>query len=193
MHISYSPPSGRLDSYERQRKHRNKTTVRDGTMGSYKDDHILLQFQHTIMSTRQHTSTVTQYDTLLAQSIVDQNDVWTRHITNPLTEERLQHPLQTDITIMQIYKAQHYTTLITHSNGYYYYDGLGLAVPHTVSYLHDHLRQSYGDSSMPPALQDESPTVYTPYTPQRTYDWSCTMHMLLTSLSSIYKGRVPII
>ena len=84
--------------------------------GAYKDDHSVLLFQQTIMSTRQHTNTVTQYDTLLAQSIVNQNDVWTRQITNPLTEERLLHPLQNDITILQIYNAQHYTTLITYKN-----------------------------------------------------------------------------
>jgi len=44
--------------------------------GAYKDDHNALLFQQTILSTRQqHTHTVTQYDTLLAQSIVDQNDI----------------------------------------------------------------------------------------------------------------------
>ena len=42
---------------------------------AYKDDHTVLKFQQAIMSTRQHTRKVTQYDTLLAQSIVDQNDV----------------------------------------------------------------------------------------------------------------------
>ena len=92
------------------------------------------------MSTRQHTNTVTQYDTLLAQSIVNQNDVWTRQVTIPLTEERLLHPLQNDITILQIYNAQHYTTLITDKNLYYYYDGLGHAIPQTVSHLHTHMR-----------------------------------------------------
>ena len=81
------------------------------------------------MSTRQHTNTVTQYDALLAHSIVNQNDVWTRQITNPLTEERLLHPLHNDITILQIYNAQHYTTLITDKNLYDYYDGLGHAIP----------------------------------------------------------------
>ena len=138
------------------------------------------------MRTRQHANTVTQYDTLLAQSIVDRNDVWTRQITNPFTAERLQHPLHNDITIMEIYNAQRYTTLITDNNRYYCYDGLGHAVPHTVSRLHDHLRQWYGDSAMPPALQNESPTVHTPYTPQQTDGWNCAMHILLTSLSTIY-------
>ena len=76
---------------------------------------------------------VTQYETLLAQSIVDYNDVWITQVTNPLTEERLQHPLQNDITIMQIYNAQHYTTLITKNARYYFYDGLGMAVPTTIT------------------------------------------------------------
>ena len=57
--------------------------------GAYKDDHNVLTFQQTIMLTRQYPNTVTQYDTLLAQSIVEQNDVWTRQVTNPLTGERL--------------------------------------------------------------------------------------------------------
>jgi hypothetical protein len=92
--------------------------------GSYKDDHIVLTFQQAIMSTKHHPQTVTQYDTLLAQSVVDHNDVWTRQVTNPLTEEPLQHPLQNDIIIMQIYHAQHYTTLLTDNDRYYCYDGL---------------------------------------------------------------------
>ena len=92
------------------------------------------------MSTRQNTTKVTQCDTLLAKSIVDHNDVWTKQVTNPLIEERFQHPLQNNITIMQIYNAQHYTTLITDNDRYYYYDGLRMAVPMTVTHLHDHPR-----------------------------------------------------
>jgi hypothetical protein len=92
---------------------------------AYKDDHSVLTFQQTIMLTKQPPTTVTQYDTLLAHSIVDQNDLWLRQVTNPLTGERFQHPLQNNITIMQIYNAQHYTTLITDNNTCYYYDGLG--------------------------------------------------------------------
>ena len=110
-----------------------------------------------------------------------------------LTEERLQHPLQTDINIMQIYNAQHYTTLITDNDRYYSYDGLGFAVPNTVSHLHEHMRQWYGDSTKPPVLRVESPTVHNPYTPPQTDGWSYAMHMLLTSLSTIYQGQVPIL
>ena len=69
---------------------------------AYKDDHNVLTLQQTIMLTRQIPATVTQHDTLLAQSIVDQNDVWIRQVTNPLIGERLQHPLQNNIIIMQI-------------------------------------------------------------------------------------------
>ena len=108
--------------------------------GSYKDDHRVLTFQHAIISTRPFPQNVTQYDTLLAQSIVDQSDVWIKQVTNPLTRERLQHPLQNDITILQIYHAQHYTTLITYKDKYYYDDGLGLTVPNTISHMHEHLR-----------------------------------------------------
>ena len=135
----------------------------------------------------------TQYDTLLAQSIVDQNNVWIRQVTNPLTGERLQHPLQNKITIMQIYNLQHYTTLITNNKNYYYYDGLGNPMPNTVTYLHNHLRQMYGSSLKPPALHKFSPTVHTPYTPRQMDGWSCAMHVLLTSLSAIYQSRVPIL
>ena len=108
--------------------------------GSYKDDHNVLTFQQAIISTRPFPQNVTQYDTLLAQSIVDQNDVWIKQVTNPLTRERLQHPLQNDITILQIYHAQHYTTLIIDKDKCYYYDGLGLTVPNTISHMHEHLR-----------------------------------------------------
>ncbi len=136
--------------------------------GAYKDDHIVLTFQQPRMHTRQYPNTFTQFDTLLAQSIVEQNDVWTRQVTNPLTEEHPQHPLQNPITIMQIYNSQHYTTLITDNNDYYYYDGLGLPVPHIVTHLHNHMRQWYGSSSMPPALRTYSHKVHIPYTPQQT-------------------------
>ena len=39
--------------------------------GAYKSDHSVLTFQQTIMHTRQYPNTFTQYDTLLAQYIVD--------------------------------------------------------------------------------------------------------------------------
>jgi hypothetical protein len=97
--------------------------------GEYKDDHNTLHFQEAILSTNAHLHTVTQYDTMLAQTIVTHNDVWTRRITDPLTNERLQHPLQNSITIMQIYDSQHYTTLITDKERYYHYDGLNMSVP----------------------------------------------------------------
>ncbi len=160
---------------------------------AYKDDHGVLTFQQTIMLTRQFPTTVTQYDTLLAQSIVDQNDVWIRQVTNPLTGERLQHPLQNNITIMQTYNSQHYTTLITYNNNYYYYDGLGNPIPNIVTYLHNHMRQWYGSSLKPPAIRNYSPTVHTLYTPRQMDGWSCAMHMLLTSLSAIYQARIPIL
>jgi hypothetical protein len=137
--------------------------------GAYKDDHGVLTIQQTIMQIRHHPNIFTQYDTLLAQSIVEQNDVWTRQVTNPLTGEHLQHPLQNPITIMQIYNAQHYTTLITDNNNYYDDDGLGLPVPQTVSHLHRHLRQWYGISPLPSALSlIHMQSISLNYTPQQT-------------------------
>jgi hypothetical protein len=43
--------------------------------GEYKDNHNALQFQRVILSTRDHPRTITQYDTLLAQSTAAHNDV----------------------------------------------------------------------------------------------------------------------
>ena len=94
---------------------------------------------------------------------------------------------------MQIYNSQHYTTLITYNNSYYYYDGLALPVPRTMTHLHTHLRQWYGSSPLPPALRAALPAVHTPYPPPQTDGWSCSMHMLLTSLSVIYQGQVLIL
>ena len=121
----------------------NKVTKRQlevAPWGAYKDNYNVLTFQLAILSTRYHANTATQFNTLLAQSIVHQNDVWTRQIKNPLREERLRHPLQNNITIMQIYHSQHYTTLIKDNDRYYHYDGLGMSVPHTVTHLHNHIR-----------------------------------------------------
>jgi hypothetical protein len=136
--------------------------------GSYKDDHSVLTFHQTILSTRPFPQNVTQYDTLLAQSIINQNDVWIRQVTNPLTGERLQHPLQNDITILKIFHAQNYTTLITNNNRYYYYECLGLTVPNTISHMYEHLRHWYNTSIKPPVLRQLFPTIHTPYTPQQT-------------------------
>ena len=63
---------------------------------------------------------------------------------------------------MQIYHAQHYTTLLTDKDKYYYYDGLGVIVPNTISHLYEHLRQWYGDSIKPPVLTQIVPTIHTP-------------------------------
>ena len=97
--------------------------------GEYKDDHSALLFQGAILHTEAHPHTITQYDTMLAQSVFMPNNVWTRRITNQLTNEQLQHPLQNNITILQIYNSQHYATLITDNNKYYHYDGIQNAVP----------------------------------------------------------------
>ena len=94
--------------------------------GACKDNHSTLLFQQANLSTPQHPREVTQYDTLLAQSIVIQNNVWLIKIMNPLTNERCQHPLQNQIYIMHIYNAQHSTTLVI-DNNIYVYDGLKLA------------------------------------------------------------------
>jgi hypothetical protein len=159
----------------------------------YKDDHSALRLQQAIISTREHPQTFTQYDTLLTQSIATHNDIWTRRITKPLTNERLRHPLQNYITIMQIYDTQNYATLITDNKKYYYYGGLGMAIPTTVTHLHNYLRQWYGTSPMPPALQKNTPKVLTSYTPRQTDGWSFAMHVIITSLSAIYQGHVLIL
>ena len=81
-----------LDDWSAMNDRGTRVTKRQLEMahwGAYKDDHIVLTFQQTIMLTRQIPTTVTQCDTLLAQSIVDQNDVWVRQVINPLTGERL--------------------------------------------------------------------------------------------------------
>ncbi len=145
-----------------------KRQLQISTWGEYKDDHIALLFQTTILSTRPHPHTVTEYDTLLAQSIVTRNDVWAKRITNPLTNERLQHPLQNNITIMQIYNSSHYTTLITDNINYCYYDGLKMQVPEQATLLYNHLRHWYGASEKPTVLQSQTPAVQLPYTPAQT-------------------------
>ena len=145
------------------------------------------------MNTIAYPHTITQYDTLLAQSVVTHNNAWTRRITNPLTNELLQHPLHNHSTIMQIYDAQHYTTLITDNEQYYYYDGLRMGIPSIVTHLHKHIRQWYGTSAMLPILRINPPKVHTPYMPRQIDGWSCAMHMILTSVSVIYQGHVPIL
>ena len=75
--------------------------------GEYKDDHSALQFHEAVSSTRAHPHTVTQYDTVLAQSFVTHNDVWTRRITHPLTNERLQHPLQNHYANLRLRTLHH--------------------------------------------------------------------------------------
>ena len=161
------------------------------TWGEYKDDRSALLFQKAILSTKARPHTVMQYDTLLAQLVVIQNEAWTRRITNPLTNEQLQHPLQNNLTILQIFSSQHYTTLITDNKKYYHYDGPRMGVPEQVIRLHNHLRQWYGTSEKPLVLRRQTPEVLLPHTPRQTGGWTCAMHMILTSLSAIYHDNVP--
>jgi hypothetical protein len=92
-----------------------KRMLRKTAWGAYRDDHSILTFQEVIMSTKPHPQTIAKYDTQMALSIIQHNDVWTRRINNPLTNWQLLHPLQNPITIMQVYHAQHYITLITNT------------------------------------------------------------------------------
>ena len=94
---------------------------------------------------------------------------------------------------MQVYHAQHYTTLITDNNKYYYYDGLSLAVPPTVQSLHTHLKTWYKTGSLPNSLRNEYPTITFPTTPSQTDGSTCALHMLITSLSAIYQGNISIL
>jgi hypothetical protein len=55
-----------------------KRMLRKTTWGAYRDDHIILTFQEAIMSTKPHPQTITHYDTQMAQSIIQHNDIWTR-------------------------------------------------------------------------------------------------------------------
>jgi len=68
-----------------------------------------------------------------------------------------------------------------------------MARPKQATHLHNHLRQWYETSEMPPVLQSHTPVVLLPYTLTQTDGWSCAFHMLLTSLSAIYQGNVPIL
>jgi hypothetical protein len=79
---------------------------------------------------------------------------------------QLLNPLQDSITIMQVYHAQHYTTLITDNNKYYYYDGISLAVPPTVQSLHTHLRTWYGTGRIPNSFRTETPNYNVPKSPE---------------------------
>jgi len=108
-----------------------KRMLKKTSWGAYRDDHNILAFQHAILSTKPHPQTITQYDTQMAQSSVQHNDAWTRRINNPLIDTQLLHPLQNSITMIQVYHAQHYTTLITDNNKYYYYDILSLTTSPT--------------------------------------------------------------
>jgi len=52
-----------------------KRMLNKTTWGAYRDDHIILSFQQAILSTKPHPQTITQYDTQMAQSTLQHNDV----------------------------------------------------------------------------------------------------------------------
>ena len=80
---------------------------------------------------------------------------------------------------MQVYYAQHYTTLITYNNKDYNYDGLSLAVPPTIQSLHTHFRTWYGTRSPPNFLRTETPTITFPIIPSQTDGKTFALHMLI--------------
>ncbi len=77
---------------------------------------------------------------------------------------------------------------------YYFYDSLNLRLPPAIHKIHNTLRQGYtGLDTAPPLLQLTTPVTHTQSTPQQTDDWSYGIHMLLTNLTTIYQGRIPIL
>ena len=52
-----------------------KRMLRKTTWGAYRDDYSIMTFQEAIMSTKPRPETITQYDTQMARSIIQYNDV----------------------------------------------------------------------------------------------------------------------
>ncbi len=86
------------------------------------------------------------------------------------------HPLQNPTTIIQIYNWNHYTTLITEIEQYYYYGCLGLPIPHPMQSIHYHLRVWYGPTTQITALKTHHPKIDTPYTAPQQDGWTELRH-----------------
>ena len=123
--------------------------------------------------------------------------MWTRRISNDITSTFLYHPLQNPVTNFQTYYPSHYTVLITNNIKYYNYDGLGIPVPSPTLRIHEKLRDLYmarpKHTLQTYSLFPEPSEIIMPHTPTHTDDRSYAMHMLLTSLSTIYQGTVLVL
>ncbi len=104
-----------------------------------------------------HTN-VTQYTCHLTASVSIDSTVWQHTIRNACQDHILPHPLHNPITIFNINRNTHYTTLIADHNRYTYYDPLNFPIPHTTRQIHNTLGQWYTHyEGAPPLLRHADP------------------------------------
>ena len=139
-----------------------------------------------------NTTVVTQYTPHLTSAICRDITVWRHDIHNACQDQDLPHPLFNPITIFNIHNNNPFTSLIANNHTYYYYDSLNLRPPPAINMIPNTLRQWYtGLDIAPPLLRQDTPNIHIQITPQQTDGWTCSLHMLLINLTTIYQGCIP--
>ena len=119
--------------------------------GNHTETDGLHNLQQAIITAHPPTHTnVTQYTCHLTSAISIDSTVWQHTIRNACQDHILPHPLYNPITIFNINRNAHYTTLIADHNHYSYYDPLNFPIPHTASQIHNTLRQWYANTDIAP-------------------------------------------
>jgi len=110
--------------------------------GAHTESDSLQTLQQAIITGYPPTHThVTQYTAYLTSVISRDSTVWRHTIMNACQGHILPHSLHNPINIFNIYHNSHFTTLITDSNTYSYYDSNNFRHPHTTHRIHNTLRQ----------------------------------------------------
>ncbi len=119
--------------------------------GNHTETDGLHTLQQAIITSHPPTHTnVTQYTCHLTSAISIDSTFWQHTIRNACQDHILPHPLHNPVTIFNINRNAHYTTLIADHNHYSYYDPLNFPIPHTASQIHNTLGQWYANTDIAP-------------------------------------------
>ena len=166
----------------------NKITKRQldqSKWGSHKNDDDILSFQTAILLSYPPPGMHTVFGSLHTTNVVTGGGAWRTHIVNQLDGSLLTHPLENPITIFQIYHSHHFTTLITDANTYHHYDSLKGSPPLSAKKLVKYINQWYIQHPQPLPHRRPGISIQSKKTPPQCDAWTCSMHMLLITLTAL--------
>ena len=159
--------------------------------GAYKTDEEILELQQAILLSCPPPEQHTIFGTLLTTHLTGGGGTWDNRIINQLDGNPLLHPLQNRITIFQLHHSQHFTTLIADGMNFHHYDSLKGPPPPPAKELINIIRQWYIQHPQSPPQKTPHVSIKSTRTPPQQDGWTCSMHMLLITLTALYQGQIP--